>query len=78
MNKYKQINKIHHNVFYQGFYHREVHTGTCTYMLKSTVGLYSTQYLEKLYHKNKWTGRFIKKCKLSWPIYIHINPLAMV
>lgn len=43
MNKYKQINKIHRNVFYQGLYHREVHTGTCTYMLKSTIGLYSNK-----------------------------------
>lgn len=43
MNKYKQINKIHRNVFYQGLYQREVHTGTCTYMLKSTIGLYSNK-----------------------------------
>lgn len=43
MNKYKQINKIHRNVFYQGLYRREVHTGTCTYMLKSTIGLYSNK-----------------------------------
>lgn len=41
MNKYKQINKIHRNVFFQELYYREVHTGTCTYMLKSTIGLYS-------------------------------------
>lgn len=44
MNKYKQINKIHRNVFFQGLYHREVHTGTCTYMLKSTIGLYSINF----------------------------------
>lgn len=43
MNKYKQINKIHRYVFYQGLYHREVHTGTCTYMLKSTIRLYSNK-----------------------------------